>query len=435
MERSRGPSFGPISLTKLNQQTVDCHKIMKYVELNPLKRAWFLRTLIRITLLLLLVSVSACQTSQTTDNNSTGTFLGKIKPSGNTVLGGLFQKIKPSSVVGAGPVKVALILHQSGPLAEGGKSIDYVGGASLAVKDLAPETITLSMFDAASDPDRVGEIVKSQIRRKSVMIIVPGDKASVSRAQASSQGRVPLVAMGASIKAADGHTYAFVPDGLTSVIEGIRSEVSPNKRKLALILSSDQVPEAVDRIGREIADIAELHVAIAVKPDDDLKKLVTDNRAKLRGADLIVFASKNDKTVELVDEVARLGKSVRRKIFIGRDDWNSKISSHGLLSRAKVATLETTDFDLIADRYDKAYARPVNRSVALAYDLLSVVAGLTRSGTDGKISKTRLEMTSGFRGSLGGFRFNSDGTVERLYRQAKYVEGALVETGSAPKRF
>ncbi|MGI9352903.1 MAG: hypothetical protein ACR2O3_15170 [Rhizobiaceae bacterium] len=369
---------------------------------------------------LLFIVVSACQTSQIDDGDGSGVPAAEISA---------------VETIGSGPNKVTLILHQSGPLAENNDPTDYKSGASLAVNDLGPQSISMSIFDAKSQPEMVGQIVRSEIKQKTQLIIIPGDGASIRNAQKLSGGKVPIVTLGAHLASNNGVTYAFIPDGLTSIIEGVKKNVTSDKRKLALVISSNQIPHAVDRIGKSVAKFADLHVAIAFKPNENSDQIIRENLTKLSESDVIVFASEDQKTVEIAGKISKSVKNANQKIIIGRDDWNTQVSSQPLLSRARVATLDTNDVDIIADRYNNKYARPVNRSAALAYDLMSVTAGLVRSGNTSKITKESLERNSGFRGTLGAFRFRADGSVERLYREARYSNGALVEIGAAPKRF
>ena len=341
---------------------------------------------------------------------------------------------KPVEKLGSGPVKVAMILNFSADSANGGMSKSYRDGAALAMDDLGNEQLTLYIYDVANNQKSIKGAVDKAVAENSKLLIVPNNN-TVLKTAAVPENKSSIVVLGDKLSPKYPRSYAFLPDGISSLIAGIEHVAKPDRKKLVLILSEDQIPADVDRISKAVSRSADLHAALVYKPNQNIKKLVQDNQQKLNSADIIAFATNSPDTLKIVKEVTAQTGQGRKQRLVGRNDWSQAIKSDPSVSGILVATLNQEGLGMVSSRFQEKYSKPINAQAGFTYDLIAMGSGLTRiKGNDG-ISKSNLENSSGFKGTLGNFRFKSDGSVERGFQLSRYRNGRVEQVQPAPKGF
>jgi len=135
----------------------------------------------------------------------------------------------------------------------------------------------------------------------------------------------------------------------------------------------------------------------------------------------------------VADALAQAGVKTQ---LLGTGVWNDpRLLSHANLEGAWFAAPENAGFSAFAKRYQAKFNNAPTRLATLAYDAISLAAGLARKYGASPYSERTLTDPSGFIGADGVFRFQTDGLNERGLAVLQVSGGKATVISPAPRSF
>jgi len=143
-----------------------------------------------------------------------------------------------------------------------------------------------------------------------------------------------------------------------------------------------------------------------------------------------------DATPFLAQVLAANGVSPAQIKFLGSGQWDDpRIIGESNLNGGWFPGPDLTGFQAFSQRYKAAYGSAPVRNASLAYDAVSLAAGLSgRFGAQAFTEKV-LTNSAGFVGVDGAFRFLANGTNQRTLAVYQIERGQLGIVSPAPKNF
>ncbi|MEP5181882.1 MAG: ABC transporter substrate-binding protein [Rhizobiaceae bacterium] len=369
----------------------------------------------------LAVGLASCQSISIDDSFKLQNPTSNIsKPSGS------------SETFGSGSVKVSMIVNRTNASGVNATGLAYRNGAALAVKDLGSQSIKLTILDAKGSPERVRSLAQSEIGKKTQLLIVPGDSASVSSVSSLVSNNGPtVIALGAT---AGQGVYSFLPRAADGLTAGIRYAAAGKKKSVLIIAPQTSASSVLNAVKRGLDNSVTVSGVAPYLGTPSPAQFVRLFSSKLRNTDIVAFS---DRTNFVAQIAAELKKSTRyRKItLVGREDWPASLMASPALQGAIIATRDTSGTSLIADRYNATYSQKLSTSAAYGYDLIALASGLVRAKGPTGLSRRQITAPSGFGGTTGLFRFGSRGQAERLYQISKVENGKLKVVQKSPGSF
>jgi hypothetical protein len=371
------------------------------------------RTLIYLLLLCISIVVSSCQ-MQTSGESP--------KPNSEA----LSNTSTAAENIGKGKVLVSMLLNRSGSLKTGNDAANYRDGAALAVKSLGIDYITLSIKNTQSVVASIAAAVSDELKNNTSMFIIEGEPQLIKNTLSFLNNKnIPVVSLGADSLGTKSKFYTFQPDGIDTLIAGLRFAAANGKKKLVVILSNTQPAADIRRIKKYAAGHADLIDTITYKKNENSKTFVQRHLKALSSANVIALAGKSNMMAGMAGSIGSLATTADAPMIIGRADWPAdtwkKTTNNGVI----IATPDSSSLKLVSGRFQKEYSRPMPLSAAYAFDVVAIAAGLARVKNTNTISRSSLEGKAGFRGATGIFRFKKDGSVERLYKMSQVRQGKL----------
>lgn len=342
---------------------------------------------------------------------------------------------KPTGSVetfGSGSVRVSMIVNRTDTNGVNAKGLAYRNGAVMAAKDLGADSIKLVVIDAKGNPEQVQSLAKAEIKKKTGLLIVPGDAGTIAGVSSLvSSGSPPTIALGT---ASGQGVYSFLPSAADGLTVGIRYAAAGKKKTVLIVAPQANANSFLTAVKKGLdnnINVSGIAPYVGAPAAADFIRLFS---AKIKNAEIIAFAGRGKFVGNVAAELKKT-PNYRKIVLVGREDWPADLLKSPALQGSIVATRDTSGTSLIADRYTKAYSQAFSNSAAYAYDLIALASGLVRAKGASGLSKQQITVTSGFGGSTGLFRFGSNGNAERLYQISKVENGALKVVQKSPAGF
>jgi hypothetical protein len=143
-----------------------------------------------------------------------------------------------------------------------------------------------------------------------------------------------------------------------------------------------------------------------------------------------------DATPFLAQIMAANGVKPGTVIYLGSGQWNDpKLIKESNLSGGWYPGPDDSTFGAFASRYRAAFGGTPLRNATLAYDAVSLAAGLATKYGPERFSPSVLTNPTGFIGVDGAFRFSSDGTSQRGLAIYEIRLGKITVVDPAPRSF
>lgn len=293
---------------------------------------------------------------------------------------------------------------------------DRVDGASLAVRELGPDQVTLVVHTAGTPAETQSALAKLGERGARLVIGRSADDAQAFAAMESASA-VPFIALDeAAVRGQEG-AYGFGWDEISSAAEGAAYAVGAGRKRILAIVPTDMAAAELER----------LRAALTAKGASlDVVRFSSGSRGELEGAaeaigeaDAIMFLSDLD-TPPLALSLIRAGGAMQEgTMILGTATWPTRYYAEPVVAGTMLCMLDRGGIATVAERFRAAHGRAISSDATYAYDAAALATGLVRSGGADAITRAQLTSPSGFRGALGPFRFREDGSVERncsIYR-------------------
>jgi ABC-type branched-subunit amino acid transport system substrate-binding protein len=343
---------------------------------------------------------------------------------GNMSLGDMFSSnspstpSQPSTNIGAGSVKVGLILplSASGNAAVAAQSMR--NAAELALAEFNNPDIQLLVKDDGGSAPGAQQAAQQVIDEGAEIILGPlfaltvGPVGQVARAR-----NIPVIAFSTDSNVASRGVYllSFLPESDVDRIIGYAA--GQGKRAFAALVPDNAygtVAEAAFKavVGRRGGRV----VALERYPlnRDQMQGPIRNVAAAAGRADAIFIPDGADAVPGVVQALNAGGVDTKRIQLLGTGLWeDNQIFSNPLLDGAWYAGPDSSGFRAFSARYRARYGADPVRTSSLAYDAVALIAALTKTQGNQRFSEAVLTTSAGFTGIDGLFRFKTDGTNQR----------------------
>ncbi len=322
------------------------------------------------------------------------------------------------SAVGAGQVKVALILPLSGAGNAGLAAASMRNAAEMALAEFNNPNIQLLVKDDGGTAQGATAAAQQALAEGAEIIIGPLFAVSVNAVGQVVRPRgIPMIAFStdANVAARGVYLLSFLPEVEVERVVGYA--VAQGKKSFAALVPDNAYgtvvqaafQQAVARAGGRVVALERYPLDKAAM-QDPIKRIAQ----AARGADTIFIPDGADAVPSVVQALAANGVNPRRIQLIGTGLWDdSRMFSETQLQGGWFAAPDAAGFRAFANRYRARYGQDPVRTATLAYDAVSLVAALVKTQGPQRFSEEVLTNTSGFAGIDGVFRFRPDGTNQR----------------------
>jgi ABC-type branched-subunit amino acid transport system substrate-binding protein len=366
--------------------------------------------------------------------------------SGGISLGELFSKepssapAQPSSNIGQGKVKVALILPLSAAGNAGVAAQSMRNAAEMALAEFNNPDIQLLVKDDAGSAPGAQQAAQQAIDEGAEIILGPlfaltvGPVGQVARAR-----RIPVIAFSTDANVASRGVYllSFLPESDVDRIVGYAA--SQNKRAFAALVPDNAYGTVAEAAFKQaVARRNGRVIALERYPLDrgQMQGPVRTVAAAAARADAIFIPDGADAVPSVVQGLVSNGLDTKKVQLLGTGLWeDANIFANPQLDGAWYAGPDSASFKSFAARYRSKYGSDPVRTASLAYDAVALVAALTKTQGDQRFSEEILTNASGFTGIDGLFRFRPDGTSQRGLSVMKVTPSGGQVISPPPKAF
>jgi ABC-type branched-subunit amino acid transport system substrate-binding protein len=344
------------------------------------------------------------------------------------------------SAVGAGQVKVALILPLSAQGNGAAVAASMRNAAEMALAEFSNPDIQLLVKDDGGNSAGAQQAAQQALAEGAEIILGPLFAVSVSSAAQVARARgVPMIAFStdSSVAAPGVHLLSFLPE--SDVDRVIGYAIQQGKRSFAALIPDNAYgsvvqaafQQAVARGGGRVVAMERypLDRALMVEP---VKRVA----AAVKQADSIFIPDGADSVTMALQTLAANGVNTRRIQLIGTGLWDDpRIFAEAGAQGGWYAAPEPAGYRAFSGRYKSRYGQDPLRPATLAYDAVSLVAALVKTQGAARFSEEILTNASGFAGIDGVFRFRPDGTNQRGLAVMRVTTSGSQVIAPAPKAF
>jgi ABC-type branched-subunit amino acid transport system substrate-binding protein len=345
-------------------------------------------------------------------------------------------------VIGTGAVRVAMLLPLSATGNAGQLAKDMRNSAELALREFQSANIQILVKDDRGTPDGARAAATAAISEGVQVILGPLFAGSVTAAASVAKpANVPMVAFSTDTSTASKGVYliSFLPQ--SDVDRIVRFAASQGNNSYAALLPANAYGALVEAAFQRAVANAGGRVVVIEKYNLDRasmqqKAMSVANVVKQGTVNAVFLPDGGEATPFLAQILAANGVGPSQVKFLGSGQWDDpRVISESNLNGGWFPGPDLTGFQSFSERYKAAYGKTPLRTASLAYDAVSLAAGL--SGRFGAQAFTEKVLTtrSGFVGVDGAFRFLANGTNQRALAVYQIERGQLGVIAPAPKNF
>jgi ABC-type branched-subunit amino acid transport system substrate-binding protein len=349
------------------------------------------------------------------------------------------QPAQPSTTVGSGEVRTALILPFSASGNAGLAAQAMKNAAEMALADFNPTNIQLLVKDDAGTTQGAYTAAQQALEEGAEIILGPPFAHSVGQVGQLARARgVPVIAFStdANVAARGIYLLSFLPESDVDRIVGYA--VSRGKRSFAALVPDNPYGTVVQAAFQQtVARQGGRVVALERYSTDQqqMREAVARVAQAASQADAIFIPDGSDAAV--IEALTQSGVDPRRVQILGTGLWTDdpQIVANRALQGAWFAAPEPQGYRNFANRYRSRFGRDPLRNATLAYDAVALVAALIKTQGAQRFTEPVLTSASGFSGIDGIFRFRADGTSERGLAVLRVAPSGAQVISPAPKTF
>jgi len=342
--------------------------------------------------------------------------------------------------IGAGQVRVGLILPLSAPGNAGVAAQSMKNAAEMALAEFKEPNIQLLVKDDTGTPQGAQAAAQQALAEGAEIIIGPLFAQSVNAVGAIARGRnIPVIAFStdASVAARGVYLLSFLPE--SDVRRIVDYAASRGKRSFAALLPDNAYGAVVEAaFQQEVARRGGRVIALEKYPLDPNKMAEPVRRVAqvANQVDSIFIADGADAVPQVVQNLAAAGVNLKRVQLLGTGLWDDpRIFSTTALDGGWFAAPESTGFRNFSSRYRGRFGQDPVRTATLAYDAVALVAALVKTQGPQRFSEQVLTNASGFAGIDGVFRFRPEGTNDRGLAVLRVAPSGGQVVSPAPRSF
>ncbi len=316
-----------------------------------------------------------------------------------------------------GNLKVALILPLSAGEEQGAAAVAMRHAAEMALAELHEPNIQLIYKDDGGTGPGALLAARQAIADGAEVILGPLFSQPVNAVkQLARQQGVPVIAFSTDVKVAAPGVYLLSSLPESDVDRVVSYAISQGKRSFVGLIPAGaygtlvaaEFKQAVTRGGGRV--LALEHYAGRDMIHEAVKKVIEASGH----ADAMFIPDGADVVTDMASALAAAGVKLQPIKLLGTRAWDDpKIFSDALLEGGWYPVPDLAGFRAFAARYHSRYRQDPPHRAALAYDAVTLVAGLAKTSGSHRITDEMLTNPLGFAGIDGRFRFRSDGTNQR----------------------
>ena len=340
------------------------------------------------------------------------------------------------SAVGAGQVKVALILPLSAQGNAGATALSMRNAAEMALAEFNNPDIQLLVKDDGGSPGGAQQAAQQALSEGAEIILGPLFAESVRAAgQVARQRGVPVIAFStdAGVAASGVYLLSFLPESEVDRVIGYATQ--QGKRSYAALIPDNAYGTVVQAAFQQAVARGGGRVVVMERYPLDRTQLqgpVQRVAQAARQVDAIFIPDGADSVAAVVQSLAAAG--VPRKQLIGTGLWEDpRLASEPGAQGGWFATPDPSGYRAFSGRYRQRYGQDPVRPATLAYDAVSLVAALVKTQGPARFAPETLTNPSGFAGIDGVFRFRPDGTNQRGLAVMRVTPSGGQVVSPAPK--
>ncbi|WP_421725506.1 penicillin-binding protein activator [Bauldia sp.] len=368
--------------------------------------------------------------------------LAACTPSGLVGPGAIPGGPVPGEVIGAGPVKVGMLLPLSATGNAGQLARQMRNAAELALRESQSATVQILIKDDRGTPDGARAAASAAISEGAQIILGPlFAEAVTAAASVAKPAGVPVVAFStdASVAARGVYLISFLPQGDVDRI--VRYAASQGKRSFAALLPANAYGTLVEAtLQRSLANAGGRVVAVQKYNLDRAsmqeKATAIANIVKQGTVNAVFMPEGGDAAPFLAQILATNEVDPSQVQFLGSGQWDDpRVTAESNLNGGWFPGPDLNGFRSFSERYRAAFGSAPLRNASLAYDATSLATGLAGRFGSNAFTDQVLTASSGFIGVDGAFRFLADGTNQRALAVYQIERGQLGVLSPAPRNF
>jgi branched-chain amino acid transport system substrate-binding protein len=350
------------------------------------------------------------------------------------------QPPQSGDVIGAGQIKVGLVLPLSAAGNAGAAAQSMKNAADMAVAEFNNPNIQLLLQDDAGTAAGAQQAAQQTIQQGTEIMLGPLFAYSVqAAAQIARERGTPMIAFStdANVAAAGVYLLSFLPE--SDVDRVVDYAIANDKRSFAALVPDSPYGGVVDAEFRQVvARKGGRVVALERYPAD--KQLMQGSVARIapaaREADAVFIPDGAEMLPAVVQSLSANGFDLQRVQLMGTGLWDDpRVFADATLQGGWFAAPDGTGYRNFAARYRRRFAQDPVRTSTLAYDAVSLVTALVKTQAARRFSAEVLTNPSGFSGVDGIFRFRPDGTNQRGLAVLRVAHSGGEVISPAPRSF
>jgi ABC-type branched-subunit amino acid transport system substrate-binding protein len=352
------------------------------------------------------------------------------------------QQAQPNAI-GAGQVKVGLILPLSAPGNAGQVGQSMRNAAELAITEFNNPDLQLLVKDDGGTPQGAQAAAQQALDEGAVILLGPLFAQSVQAAgQIAKSRNVPVIAFSTDSNVASRGVYllSFLPE--TDVNRIVDYAAAQGKRSYIGLVPDNPYGGVVEAEFRQyVARKGGRVVAVERYPSDPnrVANVVPQIAQSANIADALFLPGEGDAVPGVVRALAAGGVNLKRLQLLGTGLWDDqRIFGEPLLQGGWYVAPDpnsSNNFRAFAQRYRQRYGSDPARTATFAYDSVALVAALVKTQGPRGLTNEVLTNPSGFAGIDGVFRFRTDGTNQRGLAVLRVTPQGGTVISPAPRAF
>jgi len=342
-------------------------------------------------------------------------------------------------------VRAALLLPFSSPSpAVREEATSLLAAAELALFEQADRTFLLMPKDSGTSAEQAASAARAALEDGADIILGPLFSTSVAAVSPLTRASgVPMVAFSTDSDVAGTGVYllSFVPEEEVNRIVGFagRSGISHVVLLLPEGEYGDRVQKAAqteaNRLGMSVMGVERFARTPEglVSPSQRAAALAARGPA---GRTAVLIPERGNLLRAIAQPLSQAGASQPRVRYLGTGLWaEAETNADPRLIGGWYAAPDPETRDSFEQRFQATYDRQPTRLAGMGYDATALAARQTRGGRKEGVATDALEVTDGFMGVDGLFRFSQNGVAQRGLAIMEVAPRDAKQISPAPKDF
>ncbi|WP_051402264.1 penicillin-binding protein activator [Lutibaculum baratangense] len=348
------------------------------------------------------------------------------------------SKAELTQPIGAGPIKVALLLpfSASGGNARAARALR--NAADLAMSEISDPQIQILPIDTGGTTEGARAAAQAALGSNVRLVLGPLTAVEVRGvAPVARVANVPIISFSTDSTVATSGVYllSFMPEG--EIDRVLRHAIGGGARRFAALLPRGEHGDVAESTFRSRVGLAGRE-AVAIERYGDQAQL----EAAIAAIAEVAGGEKPKVDALFVLEAGTLPKLAEAGVkqgevqILGSGQWNeAEVWAMPEAAGAWYAAPTPTGFEAFGRKYQARFNAPPPRYATVGYDAVSLVAALAGLGGERGFDEQILTNADGFAGIDGVFRFRKTGLVDRGLAVMEIRDGAAAVRDPAPSAF